>query len=237
MSKFWLAGFTSIYCLSTDSYTIVASSSASPTDMIRMYGCTIVTTATLPVSWLGQFDNIGIYSDLQLTWDVPRCEDCEQYRETVKAGRSNWQKIVQSPFFIPSVTVLSIILTMACFICFKKISDLNRASANNDSRDIAAPPLTTTSAVALPPQSTGGGGTTAIPYDPKIDSYTISLIVEEKSGTSFPRGSTCAICLEDYRETEKIKCIILCHHRFHANCIDPWLQIRWSCPVCRTFLS
>ncbi|XP_073152457.1 putative RING-H2 finger protein ATL21A [Henckelia pumila] len=239
--RYLIGGFTPIDCLSTDSDTVVASSKASPADMWRVYQCTIITTARIPVSWLGQFDNSGIYSDLQLSWVVPRCEDCEQYPETDK-GRSNWSKIVQSPLLSPLGLVASVISMIACAVCQKKIRDLNRASASNG--DIAAPPLAITSAVALPPQSTGGGGatsttttTTTTTDDPKVDSYTISMNFEEKSGTSCPRGSTCVICLEDYREKEKIKCIILCQHCFHAYCIDQWLQKHWSCPVCRTSLS
>lgn len=155
-----------------------------------------------------------------------------QFRFIVK-GRSNWSKIVQAPLFIPLVTVLSIILILTCLICSKKICDLNRASANNDTGAIAAAPLAITSEVALPPQFTGTA-TTAIPDDSKV---AISMIVEEKSGSPFPQGSTCAICLEDYLEKERIKCIILCQHCFHENCIDQWLQKSSSCPVCRTYLS
>ncbi|XP_073045393.1 uncharacterized protein [Primulina eburnea] len=95
MPKFSLAaGFIHINCLSTDSETVVASASVSPTDnMTQVYGCTIITSAKLPVSWL---------------------------------------------------------------------------------------------------------------------------------------GSTCAICLEDYLK-ERIECIILCQHCFHANCIEQWLRKNWSC--------
>ncbi|TGZ55290.1 hypothetical protein CRM22_010455 [Opisthorchis felineus] len=43
---------------------------------------------------------------------------------------------------------------------------------------------------------------------------------------------TCPICLEDYKEREKLR-LLPCHHAFHINCIDPWLlQNRRRCPVC-----
>lgn len=38
----------------------------------------------------------------------------------------------------------------------------------------------------------------------------------------------CAICLE-YEGTEKIKC----GHEFHDQCIEKWLSIKNSCPICR----
>ncbi|VDP66902.1 unnamed protein product [Echinostoma caproni] len=43
---------------------------------------------------------------------------------------------------------------------------------------------------------------------------------------------TCPICLEDYKERDKIR-LLPCHHAFHNRCIDPWLlRNRRRCPVC-----
>ncbi|CAM9530819.1 unnamed protein product, partial [Chrysoparadoxa australica] len=45
----------------------------------------------------------------------------------------------------------------------------------------------------------------------------------------------CVVCLEQYSEGEVLR-TLPCLHRFHAQCIDPWLSVqrRPTCPLCMT---
>ncbi|XP_022726715.1 E3 ubiquitin-protein ligase RNF181-like [Durio zibethinus] len=42
----------------------------------------------------------------------------------------------------------------------------------------------------------------------------------------------CVVCLEEWRPGEVAK-EMPCKHKFHDECIEKWLGIRGSCPVCR----
>jgi RING-H2 zinc finger protein RHA1 len=47
----------------------------------------------------------------------------------------------------------------------------------------------------------------------------------------------CAVCLNSFEEEEHIRELCNCHHIFHRNCLDKWLDHRQTtCPLCRSFL-
>jgi hypothetical protein len=45
--------------------------------------------------------------------------------------------------------------------------------------------------------------------------------------------SGCPICLEPFGVGHVVRTIIPCGHIFHKDCLDPWLQQRATCPVCK----
>jgi len=42
----------------------------------------------------------------------------------------------------------------------------------------------------------------------------------------------CSICLAEYEDEDEIK-VLQCDHIFHKECIDRWLFINFTCPICR----
>ncbi|KAK7268557.1 hypothetical protein RIF29_21258 [Crotalaria pallida] len=46
---------------------------------------------------------------------------------------------------------------------------------------------------------------------------------------------SCSICLADYKDSdsELLRLLPDCGHFFHKECVDMWLRLNMSCPVCR----
>nr|XP_043633625.1 putative RING-H2 finger protein ATL71 [Erigeron canadensis] len=45
--------------------------------------------------------------------------------------------------------------------------------------------------------------------------------------------SGCSICLADYKQADVVRLLPECRHLFHVKCIDTWLKVHPTCPVCR----
>uniref|UniRef100_A0A0E0JFI3 RING-type domain-containing protein n=1 Tax=Oryza punctata TaxID=4537 RepID=A0A0E0JFI3_ORYPU len=53
---------------------------------------------------------------------------------------------------------------------------------------------------------------------------------------SISRGGSvaeCAVCLGTVEEGETVRALPCCPHAFHARCVDAWLRLRPTCPLCR----
>ena len=67
---------------------------------------------------------------------------------------------------------------------------------------------------------------------PTIESYP-RIILGESRRLPKPDDNTCSICLCEYKPKETLKTIPECKHCFHSDCIDEWLLLNATCPVCR----
>ncbi|XP_042509577.1 putative RING-H2 finger protein ATL69 [Macadamia integrifolia] len=67
---------------------------------------------------------------------------------------------------------------------------------------------------------------------PIIESYP-KLILGESKRLPRPNNDPCSICLSEFRPKETIRYLPDCKHSFHADCIDEWLRMSATCPLCR----
>lgn len=59
-------------------------------------------------------------------------------------------------------------------------------------------------------------------------------VVEHKIGKGVLE---CAVCLTSFEDDDDLRLLPHCSHAFHPECIDPWLQSRATCPLCRANLE
>ncbi|XWS56089.1 hypothetical protein CRYUN_Cryun09bG0056800 [Craigia yunnanensis] len=67
-----------------------------------------------------------------------------------------------------------------------------------------------------------------------IKSYPKLLYSEVKLHKKDSTATCCSICLADYKSSDTLRLLPDCNHLFHLKCVDPWLRLHPTCPVCRT---
>ncbi|VVB02266.1 unnamed protein product [Arabis nemorensis] len=72
---------------------------------------------------------------------------------------------------------------------------------------------------------------------PGLDEDTIQSypkIRYSEARDSSTASTCCPICLGDYKGNHLLRHLPDCNHLFHLKCIDTWLRLNPTCPVCRT---
>lgn len=44
----------------------------------------------------------------------------------------------------------------------------------------------------------------------------------------------CGVCLDSLNQASNSETFLVCNHRFHEACVEPWLANKGTCPNCRT---
>ncbi|CAJ1937260.1 unnamed protein product [Sphenostylis stenocarpa] len=228
-----------ISCLSDNrNYSVIASWSqpiVSSTTMSEQ--CQVMSQALVPLPVLDMpmwpfWPDLN--SDLELVWTEPRCSDCalsgqacgftNQKNKSLRVGcfpRDSSKGLSRSAKYGLSIGVgipgLLCLIGISCFICGKLRMVRHRERGGRDvPMTISLEPI---------PLVTGLDGAT-------IEKYPKTLIGE--SGRLLKANdNTCAICLSEYEPKETLRSIPECHHYFHADCIDEWLRLNATCPLCR----
>ncbi|CAA0842546.1 RING-H2 finger protein ATL68 [Striga hermonthica] len=121
---------------------------------------------------------------------------------------------------------------LASYICCRSAASRRRRRRNPD------PDRPGESSVYLPriifvaeDDEENGGGAAAVGLDPAVINSYPKFVFTRKGGAC---DSVCSICLCEYREGEMLRMLPDCRHSFHVMCVDAWLKLNASCPVCRS---
>lgn len=125
-----------------------------------------------------------------------------------------------------SILVLISTIMLASYICVRLKSQGRRNSFHLDTR------LQNVSINGSGVQSELPGPFILGLEIPEIESYP-KMLLGESMRLPKPNEGPCSICLNDYLPKEAIRCVPDCQHCFHAECVDEWLQMSATCPLCR----
>lgn len=89
--------------------------------------------------------------------------------------------------------------------------------------------------------SGGGGG--GVPWrpsrglDPAFIATFPTFVYSTVKGLKIGKSSLeCAVCLNEFENSDSLRLIPNCSHVFHSACVDAWLVSHSTCPVCRANL-
>ncbi|KAL5572100.1 hypothetical protein UlMin_021697 [Ulmus minor] len=235
-SSFTKSRFTAIDCLSNLTHSILATSSMSLAISMSS-SCQIISTLAIPVSRPVPYDegfSSSLDNDLHLTWYVPDCSTCEEqggmcrfrtntsqeigcFNNPEKDGSKDGLRIFRIMCLAIAMPAITCATAIACYACMVDRTN-HRAARRSPTAVAAAPPEAAIVMVGLD--------------DTTIESYQ-KLVLGESRRLPGPNDTTCPICLSEYCTKETLRCIPECKHCFHAECIDEWLRLNGTCPVCR----
>ncbi|XP_047340298.1 putative RING-H2 finger protein ATL21B [Impatiens glandulifera] len=223
-----------VNCLSNSTNTIIVVKAEYAKSYI-FGSCVEITVFYVPFPGEYRFQSYNYKFDyLLLTWNKPRCGYCEMDGGvcglTSNVGSQDVEcfypkpvshvlKILLMSFSIPAIIVF---VVLACYKFHNNSQNINN-SVHIRLDSITTPPHFST--------TTGGGLD-----DSTIESYPIVIIGESNVSPGL-NNKTCSICLSEFLAKETVRFIPNCTHCFHSDCIDKWLRLNHSCPVCRTSLT
>ncbi|KMT16055.1 hypothetical protein BVRB_3g052260 [Beta vulgaris subsp. vulgaris] len=226
-----------IDCLSGQNYGVFATSVENIIVQGNSSLCSIIGPIKVPVRKRStdMYTSSKLKDDILVTWDTPReCGEC--YRRSGRCRFKSESSLEVGCYDLPRhgltrgamfgialafATPLILVTICVTYFFIKAICHRRRAhNARFTSSEL-------TLAVTPRFQRVIHGLDQSI-----IESYP-KIILGESRRLPKPDENSCSICLGEYLAKETLKTIPDCGHCFHAACIDEWLLLNASCPVCR----
>ncbi|KAM6583884.1 hypothetical protein CsatB_010886 [Cannabis sativa] len=238
-SSYTKSRFAPIDCLSNSTHSVLATSSMTLANQILAESCKLMKTITVPVKRPVQFNegfSNSLNNDLHLTWYEPDCSICE-LQGGICGFKSNTSKEIGCFFnrensrsndglqifriicLAIAVPAMTCAIGIACFACL--VDRSHRGHARRRPTAVAAAPDGLEHSIVMVGLD-----------DSTIESYE-KVVLGESRRVPGRNDTTCPICLSEYCSKETLRCIPECKHCFHAECIDEWLRLNGTCPVCR----
>ncbi|KAJ6760291.1 RING/U-BOX SUPERFAMILY PROTEIN [Salix purpurea] len=216
-------GLNPIACLSGYTYTVFATSSSRFGFFLQngISSCNFIRLVYVPVNWplYQQILSTDFSEDLRLTWEKPRCGKCESGGGRCAGLKTNSSEVVcpDVPHHGNGSDWLPILYTLF----LQMVKYCNRSSRRSGGLPESDSTVNTVPVVTV----AGLDGAT-------IESYS-KIVLGESRRLPKPDDNTCSICLCEYKPQETLKTIPECKHCFHSDCIEEWLRLRATCPLCR----
>ncbi|XP_021729158.1 putative RING-H2 finger protein ATL21A [Chenopodium quinoa] len=226
-----------VNCLSGMSYTVYAVESLGVVSLLSST-CQWVANVSVPdyygISFSAIYEDELMNPKITLRWDEPSCRQCETLNRRCRVKKDSTDEIeCTSMFYSTSSGVLDSELHSKAFIlslgiglpvCLVAAFSLLRwfQQRNNES------PTDTTMRAR--------SHTTIGISQSVLDSYP-TVVISEGCQLITPENNTCSICLSEYKINEVLKISPHCLHRFHVDCVDQWLVLDGTCPICRVVPS
>ncbi|KAK7366537.1 hypothetical protein VNO80_08530 [Phaseolus coccineus] len=203
--------------------------------------CEVISSAFVPIP---NPDTTSVFmpdlnKDVVLKWNEPACGDCATRGQVCGFTPPNTKTLQVGCFFyapnqnqglsrsakygltigvgIPGLLCLT---GLCCFMC-SKFDGYTHGNRARPSRELP-------SSITTLPRSSPTMGL----IGPEIENLPKTLIGESGRLPNW-NDNTCPICLSEYEPKETLRTIPACNHYFHAHCIDEWLKMNATCPLCR----
>ncbi|RZC84805.1 hypothetical protein C5167_047581 [Papaver somniferum] len=218
-----------ISCLSNATHRVFATTSTSSRSLWTNANCRLNSTITVPVDYISdvyrEYPWFPYESVLKVTWNwkkpwckqncnkdssFPTFEEGHKFPDVPTAGKTFLMVI---GIIIPTVIVAAVCYSVS------RIKGFCFGAGNEVTNSLASQLVTIT---------TGLDGSA-------IQSFP-TVVLGDSGRLPNPDSNTCAICLSEYQPKETIKTLPACNHLFHAYCIDSWVHLNSTCPVCRISL-